>query len=418
MSQEKLGQGSAAFDEGVIFNRRYRVLRRIRAGGMGAIYEVVHVETRRRRALKVMLPSLLIDAAQRARFQREATITAGIRCEYLVDVFDAGVDADTGRPFMVMELFEGADLADHLKERGGPLPPAEVLILLGQAAVALDNTHVAGIVHLDIKPRNLFVSQRDDGSPRLKVLDFGLAAWVSALAAEGTGSHRAGTPLYMAPEQLGTGEPIGPAADLYALAHVAYQMLVGTSYWDDDRARMTNVFALRTILEWGPAEPATLRAARLGVTLPPAFDAWFARAAAPRPADRFTHASTMIVALAEALGEALPELSGPLSAPAPASSPYSNPLRGPPSAAEIPPTTTPSVPSPPPEAARRPPARRWTRTLVVASSALLLGVTGALIARQLGDEPRAAAEPRHRPATAEVAAPRCVPGASVRTTGR
>ena len=347
MAPSAMSQPSAAFDEGVIFNRRYRILRKIRAGGMGAIYEVVHVETRRRRALKVMLPRLLMEPAERARFQREATITAGVRCEYLVDVFDAGVDADTGRPFLVMELFEGADLADHLKERGGPLPPAEALTLLGQAAVALDNTHVAGIVHLDIKPANLFVSQRDDGSPRLKVLDFGLAAWVATLADEQAGAHRGGTPLSMAPEQLRAGEPIGPAADLYALAHTAYQMLVGASYWEDDRPRMTNVFALRTVLEWGPAEPATLRAARLGVALPPAFDAWFARAAAPRPADRFAHASTMIVALAEALGEAIPELSGPLSAPAPASSPYSVPPRGLPSAAEIPPTTTPTLPRSP-----------------------------------------------------------------------
>lgn len=375
--------GGAVLDEDALFNHRYQVRGRIGSGGMGAIYEVVHVETRRRRALKVMLPSLVLDASQRARFQREATITAGVRCEYLVDVFDAGVDADTGRPFLVMELLDGSDLAEHLKERG-PMPPAEALALLGQAALALDNTHVAGIVHLDIKPQNLFVGQRDDGSLRLKVLDFGLAGWVAALGADRVDGPRAGTPLYMAPEQLGGPGPIGPAADLYALAHIAFQMLTGASYWQEDRHRMTNVFALRTIVDWGPPEPASARAARRGIVLPPAFDAWFARAAAPRAEARFAHASTMIVALAEALGEAIPELSGPMSAPLPPSAPPSSvSLRDLGSAHEIPATITPSVPVP---AARRRTSRHgWAGALALASTSLVLGATGALVARRAGD---------------------------------
>src|SRR4051812_166825 len=154
---------------GEVFDDAYRVVRRIKAGGMGAIYEVVHLGTRRRRALKVLLPALVADAAQRERFTREATVTAEVKSEHLVEVFDAGIDAATEMPFLVMELLQGEDLGELLARRGR-LEPGEVVDLLGQAARALDKTHAAGVVHRDLKPGNVFVSRRDDGSPWVKLL--------------------------------------------------------------------------------------------------------------------------------------------------------------------------------------------------------------------------------------------------------
>src|SRR5262249_22261300 len=96
---------------GSTFHGRYQIVRRIKAGGMGAVYEVVHLETRRRRALKVMLPSIVADPALRARFQAEATVAADVHSEHVVEIFDAGVDHETGTPFLVMELLDGEELA-------------------------------------------------------------------------------------------------------------------------------------------------------------------------------------------------------------------------------------------------------------------------------------------------------------------
>src|SRR6185312_4556451 len=139
---------------GDAFGSGYQVVRRLKAGGMGAIYEVVHLVTRRRRALKVLLSSLVVDPVQRERFTREATITAEVKSEHLVEVFDAGIDAATGMPFLVMELLRGEDLGEVLARRG-TLPAGEVVDLLGQAARAIDRMHAAGVVHRDLKPGNV-----------------------------------------------------------------------------------------------------------------------------------------------------------------------------------------------------------------------------------------------------------------------
>src|SRR5262249_12739779 len=123
--------------QGDIFARRYRVERLLASGGMGAVYEVVHLDTQRRRALKVMLPHVLQNEEMRERFKREALIAADVESEFIVDVFDAGVDEDTRMPFMVMELLRGEELGKRIK-LGGRLESAEALTFLHQAALALD----------------------------------------------------------------------------------------------------------------------------------------------------------------------------------------------------------------------------------------------------------------------------------------
>jgi serine/threonine-protein kinase len=285
--------------DGARFQGRYRVVRCLRAGGMGAVYEVVHVETKRRRALKVMLPGLLADPDLRARFRQEATVTAEVESEHIVETFDAGVDEETGAPFLVMELLRGADLGGVLTKRGA-LPADEVVTLLRQLAAALDKTHAAGIVHRDLKPENLFLTQRDDGSPRLKVLDFGIAKIVDQ-GANGQATRSMGSPVYMAPEQLKGDGAIGPRADLYSVAHIAYTLLVGTEYWADDLQPDYGVWQIITTVMAGMREPPCARAARRGVRLPPGFDGWFLKATAASPEERFELATPMIAALAEVL---------------------------------------------------------------------------------------------------------------------
>ncbi|TKC95251.1 serine/threonine protein kinase [Polyangium fumosum] len=308
---------------GAIFAGRYRVERRIASGGMGAVYEVVHQETNRRRALKVMHANFVQSADLRGRFRQEARVAAEIESEYIVDVFDAGIDEATGMPFLVMELLRGEDLGKRLSQTG-PLSPAEALTYLHQTSLALDKTHRAHIVHRDLKPDNLFLCEREDGTPRIKVLDFGIAKIVAAGSTAAGATQSLGTPLYMAPEQFLMESSVTPATDIFALGMISFTLLVGKPYWYEESRGGANVFAFATRAALGPREPATARAARLGTTLPPAFDAWFACATAKAPAERFPSATSAVKALAEALvlpqpGPAGPPLVPPVSPPRPTS---------------------------------------------------------------------------------------------------
>ncbi|MDI1447552.1 protein kinase [Polyangium sp. 6x1] len=287
----------AVLATGALFHGAYEVVRCIKAGGMGAVYEVLQKNTERRRALKVMLPSLVSDPEMRARFELEAKVAAGIESEHIVETLDAGVDEATGMPFIVMELLKGEEIGALLKVRKR-LPLEEVVTLLHQAALALDRTHAAGIIHRDLKPENLFLTRRDDGSPRLKILDFGVAKIVADGTASSNTTKSVGSPLYMAPEQI-AGEAIGPHVDRYSLAHIAFTMLVGKPYWARERKSAQGLYPYLMLVARGAQVPASERAKELGVSLPAAFDAWFSRATALDTSTRFNGSVEMVAALAE-----------------------------------------------------------------------------------------------------------------------
>ncbi|WP_437944087.1 serine/threonine-protein kinase [Sorangium sp. So ce281] len=278
---------------------RYRVVRRLGAGAMGAVYEVIDVQTERRRALKVMHPHTVERADLRERFALEARVSGQVDSPALVDVVDAGVDDATGTPFLVMELLRGETLSERLS-RVGRHPPEEVLAYLGQAAPAIDKMHQLGIVHRDLKPSNLFLEQREHDAPRLKILDFGVAKVLREGATRGS-TGAVGTPIYMAPEQFQSGR-ITRSADIYALGMIAFTLLVGRPYWEDEVGIGDSPVAFALIALQGPKDRACERAASHGVTLPPAFDAWFARATALAPGQRFSTAGAAVEALARALG--------------------------------------------------------------------------------------------------------------------
>jgi len=292
---------SFALPDGSHFAGRYQVVRCIASGAMGAVYEAVHTETGRRCAIKVMLPHIVQSAELRERFKLETRVAAQIESEFIVDVFDAGVDERTGLPFLVMELLRGEELGQRLA-RAVRFAPAETVTYLHQTALALDRTHQAGIVHRDLKPANLFLTLRDDGSPRIKVLDFGVAKVVADGAAQAAVTRNLGTPFYMSPEQFMGEARIGPASDIYALGMMAYTFLVGEPYWAPELRNDSNMFAFVNIAVMGPREPASVRAARLRVGLPPEFDAWFAKTTAQNPAHRFPSASAATMALAHVCG--------------------------------------------------------------------------------------------------------------------
>ncbi len=290
---------------GSLFNGRYQITRCIGKGGMGAVYEVVHRDTERRRALKVMLPSKLKREGLRARFKREATVVAAVESEHIADVLDAGIDGETGSPFIVMELLEGEDLAAMLQRRG-TLPAEEVVRLLWQASLALDKTHVAGIVHRDLKPENLFVIERDDGTACMKLLDFGLAKVVTGNSTGKTTKGIVGTLVYLAPEQVHGRDRQSGQTDVYALAQIAYTLLTGTPFWSQAVADQNFYGVLVTVSE-GAKQSARERAKEhCEIELPEAFDPWFAKATAIEPGDRHESCAALVSTLAEALGVALP----------------------------------------------------------------------------------------------------------------
>lgn len=272
---------------------------------MGAVYEVHDNVTNGSRVLKVMLPHAQDNESLRARFAEEARFSGSIESDHVVRTFDAGIDDDTGLPFLVMELLRGEELGKMLV-RKHHLAPSDVITYLHQAALALDKTHAAGIVHRDLKPENLFLTRRDDGSPCLKILDFGIAKLVQEGQAAAS-TMAIGTPMYMAPEQAEGGRAVGPRADIYSLGHVAYALLTGRPYWTEEFNQLGSLIAFFLRLSKGIAEPPSVRAARAGVILPQAFDDWFVQATSTNPEHRFSRSTTAIRALAQAFDIPLPE---------------------------------------------------------------------------------------------------------------
>jgi eukaryotic-like serine/threonine-protein kinase len=360
---------------GSMFAERYRVERCIATGAMGAVYEVTHLETERRRALKVMRPEIVRREDLRQRFREEAKVAARIDSEFIVDVYDAGVDAATGVPFLVMELLAGESLGARIER--GPIPYDEALRYLRQAAAALDKSHQARIVHRDLKPENLFLVERADGSRQIKVLDFGIAKLIEGSQADAA-TRNLGTPLYMAPEQFKGGQPIAPQTDVYALAMVVFAMLVGSPYWLDEARGQGSVVGFMAAAIVGPTEPPVPRARRRGVELPAAFDAWFLRAAAPEASQRFAGAGEAVDALARALDVAPPTPSTRLLPTSPVT-PSTTVTTAPPPAAPItvagaPPAAAPAATLVSAQGAHRPRAPLYAAIALLSTALLATGI--------------------------------------------
>ncbi len=303
-------------EDGAVFASRYRVVRCLARGGMGAVYEVVHIGTNRRRALKVMHSHILHSEELRERFSREAQVAAEVESDYIVDVFDAGIDEATEMPFLCMELLRGEELSRRLK-RLGRIPGEDLALHLHQTALALDRMHEAGIVHRDLKPENLFITEGKDGPPRIKVLDFGIAKVVADGMNSGPATLSVGTPLYMSPEQFRAKGGLTSASDVYALGMIAYTCLVGGPYWEQE-SRAGNIFAFGALVVQGPPEPPSARARKRGVTLPAGFDEWFATVTSVDPERRFAPATAAARALSDVLGAPVAQatrLSSPILTP-------------------------------------------------------------------------------------------------------
>ena len=248
-----------------------------------------------------MLPSTRRATAElRARFKLEATVTADIESEHIVETFDAGVDEETGAPFLVMELLRGEELGALLDERG-PFSPAEAVVLLDQAALALDKTHAAGIVHRDLKPENLFVTRRDDGAPRLKILDFGIAKVVAEQRRRRTHADPRHAALHGAgadPGDAGIGGAPTSTRSATSPTRCSSARRTGRRTPSKRKPCTPSSAACSSGRESAPSERAPRRR---GVTLPRTLDRWFLHATALESGDALRERTVLVAALTGAL---------------------------------------------------------------------------------------------------------------------
>jgi serine/threonine-protein kinase len=219
---------------GTVLDGKFQIERALGSGVAGDVYEAINLGLNARVAVKVLRPGgPQATDTRRKRFVREARVAARLRSEHAVRVLDV-VAPERGATYIVMELLSGETLAERLR-RTGALSAAKAVDLVLQAATALGEMHDAGIVHRDVKPSNLFLTRDDHGNERIKLLDFGIAAFQEPLArGEGaiTQDSMLGTPLYMAPEQVRGSSGVDARADVWALGITFYELISGRPPFD------------------------------------------------------------------------------------------------------------------------------------------------------------------------------------------
>jgi serine/threonine-protein kinase len=227
------------------FAGKYLVTNFIGVGGMSIVVAARHEQLGQTVAVKFLAAPTTSTRTAAYRFFREARAAASLRSEHIVRVTDAGTD-ESGRPFMAMEYLEGADLAATLKATG-PLAPEMAVGYVLQACEGIAEANAAGIIHRDLKPANIFVTRRVDGSPLVKVLDFGISKVLNVELkppAEQSVSQRnslVGTPLYMSPEQLRDPSNVDGRTDVWALGLILFELLTGKNpFWAPN---MPEIFA-------------------------------------------------------------------------------------------------------------------------------------------------------------------------------
>ncbi len=253
-------------------------------GGYAEVFQVRDLRLKRDLAIKVLRPDLIVTQALLARFRREAEAVAALRHPQIVAVYDVG--EAVGITYIVMPLIRGESLKTLLK-RDGPMPVAEVVRIVTEAANALDAAHAAGIIHRDIKPENIML---EGPERRVLLMDFGIAKAVDASEGDLTGTGViVGTPQYMSPEQASGDPAIDHRTDQYSLAVVAYQMASGRVPFDGETARAVMA---KQLLEEPPRLTSVLKGA------PAPFVAALHRAMQKSPERRYGSIQAFAAALA------------------------------------------------------------------------------------------------------------------------
>ena len=273
---------------GDILAEKYRVDRVLGQGGMGVVVLAEHIELRERVAIKFLLDEAAGNVELAERFIREARAAVRIKSEHVVRVIDVG-RLPSGAPYMVMEYLEGQDLAELLA--AGPVPIEDAVDYIIQCCEAMHVAHRAGIVHRDLKPANLFLTHRPDGSPLIKILDFGISKVKSPEGAQLSLTHTQammGSPLYMSPEQMRSSKDVSASADIWSLGIILHELIAG------DVPFMGETFPEVLVKVMGEPPPG-LRSLRPEV--PEGLEAVVFRCLEKRPADRYSSVAGLAVAL-------------------------------------------------------------------------------------------------------------------------
>lgn len=380
---------------GDVLGGKYVVDSVIGMGGMGVVVAARHTTLDRPIALKFLRAEACRESDAVARFLREGRAAARITSEHVARVLDTGT-LDNGSPYLVMEYLEGADLGAVLRREGALRPSVAVDYVL-QAAEAIVEAHELGIVHRDLKPANLFLTQRKDGSPLVKVLDFGISKSVGGVeSALTTTSSVMGSPRYMAPEQMLSPKTVDARADLWALGAILYELVAGVPAWDAD-----TMHGLCAQIASGPSPRLRARAPHA----PQLLEDVILRCFAKSPAGRMTGVAELARALepiASEIGRSsvtrIVRMVGrrASSHPPPVQVPISN-------QAAIAPTVAATISEPPPASAlpvantislarTEAPGRRG-RAVFIGLMACILGASAVLIADGIQERRRAKSTP-------------------------
>ncbi len=320
---------------GLVIDQRYEVVRQIGKGAMATVYEVVHTGLHSRHALKVLDAELATDPDLRNRFLAEGRIQAQLSHPNIVSVTDIVTDPVPG---LVMEMFEGAPLDEHLRSQGVPEEPAGILELFVPVLEAVGAAHGAGVVHRDLKPENILVGTHPKGGRRVKVADFGIAKVLDRASLK-TGKRktqagmRMGTVLYMSPEQIRGAADLDARSDIFTLGAILYEIATGRIAFDagSEYDTMNNIVA-------GTYDPPE----RVIGGMHPGLAACIRKALAVNPAERFTDCATFRTTLENAVSGAggLP----PRPSRSFAVTQANQPVIGPGATPGAPPGATPSLP--------------------------------------------------------------------------
>lgn len=217
------------FAPGEVVGGKYRISERIGSGGMGAVYVALDEALDRIVAIKVARS----DPAQREELERrlllEARVLARLRGPHVPRIFDFGWTAgssDSSSPYLVLEYLDGCDVCELLR-RNGPFGVEQVVRVALDICEGLHEAHASGVVHRDVKPENLFVTQRIDGEPLVKILDFGVSKQLFGPSSMTKPGSPVGSPHYMSPEQLRASDDVDARADIWSIGAVAFQLLAG-----------------------------------------------------------------------------------------------------------------------------------------------------------------------------------------------
>ncbi|MEZ4383940.1 MAG: protein kinase [Nannocystaceae bacterium] len=270
---------------------RYRLHRWLGEGGMGVVYEAEHVDIERRVALKILRFNLSREPEMAQVFRDEAKAACKMGTPNIVEIYDFGELSD-GRLYFAMEPLDGVDLVPETEESW--IEPAKLIPLLRQICKGLSAAHEVGVIHRDIKPENvILVAEKKTGREGMvKIVDFGISAMIEA------GQHKAGirrvagTPHYMAPEQIQR-KAFDGRLDMYALGCMAYELLVGRTPFDGETMKEV----LHAHVEEEPVAPSKIRPDR---KIPSALEAVIMRCIAKDPGDRFADMDELEVAICEA----------------------------------------------------------------------------------------------------------------------